>query len=134
MLSYIQISNLLIFVFKIYKIFKLTKFEVLSLVKNLDTESFKFEIHKQFLKDFQKVMGKNKSIKRLEYLFTALSYLAQDKNLPKNFQNHSLNGKFKDIKEFHIGGDLIILYRIEKREGKKNIQLLRIGTHNYIFK
>ena len=119
---------------KLYIIFKPINFEALNLPKDFNTGSFKFEVHKQFLKDFQKVVGKNKSIKRLEYLFTALSYLSQDKNLSPEFKDHTLNGKFKDIKEFHIGGDLIVLYRIEEKEGKKCIQLLRIGTHNDIFK
>ena len=45
-------------------------------------------------------------------------------------KDHNLLGDFKDVKEFHISGDLLILYRINN----DTLELLRIGTHSQLFK
>jgi len=50
--------------------------------------------------------------------------------LPKEAKDHQLKGELKDFREFHISGDLVVLYRIKN----DTLQLLRIGSHNEIFK
>lgn len=80
------------------------------------------EVHEQFIKDLKKVRLKNKHIQKL---FTYVSLLLNEKPLPPEAKDDSLKGNFKDIREFHLGGDIIVLYR--KDENK--IQLLRIGSH-----
>jgi len=62
------------------------------------------------------------------FLCTSLYFL-----IMKSFnevKDHNLLGDFKDVKEFHISGDLLILYRINN----DTLELLRIGTHSQLFK
>jgi len=61
-----------------------------------------------------------------------LSMLINEQSLPKEAQDHSLTGEWKDCREFHIGGDLIVIYRLDGKN--KILQLIRIGTHSQLFK
>ncbi|MBU0924451.1 type II toxin-antitoxin system RelB/DinJ family antitoxin [bacterium] len=50
--------------------------------------------------------------------------------LPQEARDHFLTGDWKDTKEFHISGDLLVIYMINDN----TLQLLRIGTHSQLFK
>jgi len=52
-----------------------------------------------------------------------------DKQLPPEAKDHQLIGNWKDFREFHLGGDLLVIYKVEK----KDLILIRIGTHNQLF-
>jgi mRNA interferase YafQ len=80
------------------------------------------EIHEQFIKDLRKTKLKGKHVQKL---FTYVSLLLNGKPLPPEARDHQLKGNFKDIREFHLGGDIIVLYRSVENK----IQLLRIGSH-----
>jgi len=84
-------------------------------------------IHKLFSKEFKKAkLNPTNSAK----LFLYISLLLNDEKLPSEALEHALNGEYKDTREFHISGDLIIVYRID--DG--TLELIRIGTHSQIFK
>lgn len=90
---------------------------------------FEIERSRFFKKDEKKVKLTDTQFQK--YILY-LSMLIAEQSLPKEAQDHSLAGEWKDCREFHIGGDLVIIYRIDK---KKNIlQLIRIGTHSQLFK
>ena len=59
-----------------------------------------------------------------------ISLLLNNEELPNEAKDHNLLGDFKDVKEFHISGDLLVLYRINSN----TLELLRIGTHSQLFK
>jgi len=61
-----------------------------------------------------------------------LSILIIGQPLPKESQDHSLSGEWKDCREFHIGGDLVVIYRID--EENNILQLIRVGSHSQLFK
>ncbi len=79
---------------------------------------------KQFKKDMRLYASKM-SDKHFEMFVDALSYLINEKKLPAKFKDHQLNGKLKSYREFHIGGDLLVLYVVEEEV----IYLFRLGTH-----
>jgi len=84
-------------------------------------------IHKIFIKDLKKAkLNPTNSAK----LFMYISLLLNNEELPNEAKDHNLIGDFKDVKEFHISGDLLVLYRINK----DTLELLRIGTHSQLFK
>ena len=56
--------------------------------------------------------------------------LLQEKEFPLEAKNHSLKGEYKDYKEFHISGDLLIIYKVKN----ETLQLIRIGSHSELFK
>ncbi len=59
-----------------------------------------------------------------------LSLLLNQEELLNESQDHYLSGEYRDTKEFHISGDLLVIYRIEN----ETLELLRIGTHSQLFK
>ena len=79
---------------------------------------------KQFKKDMRLYASKM-SDKHFEMLVNALSALVENKRLPALFKDHQLNGKLSAYREFHIGGDLLVLYVIQEDV----IYLFRLGTH-----
>ena len=59
-----------------------------------------------------------------------LSMLLDEKELPLEARDHDLIGNYSGFKEFHVGGDLLVIYCIED----DILRLTRIGTHSQLFK
>jgi len=59
-----------------------------------------------------------------------LALLLDSKELPKEARDHALKGDWADFREFHISGDLLVIYQVDNT----NIKLVRIGTHSQLFK
>ncbi len=82
--------------------------------------------HKQFLKDFAKLsLSDNHFAKLVQYM----ALLMQEAPLPPEARDHSLEGEWGQYREFHIGGDMLVIYKIEN----KTLYLARIGTHGQLF-
>ncbi|MEZ5535756.1 MAG: type II toxin-antitoxin system YafQ family toxin [Thiolinea sp.] len=82
---------------------------------------------KSFAKDSSTLKLSDKHFtKFVEYLYL----LSQEKELPPEAKDHQLAGEWIDFREFHISGDLLVIYRIE--EGA--VKLVRIGSHSQLFK
>ncbi|RDU52636.1 type II toxin-antitoxin system YafQ family toxin [Helicobacter sp. MIT 01-3238] len=82
---------------------------------------------KKFINDLSKArLSDSEFNKMIEYF----SLLANDKPLPPSANDHALSGEYTDTREFHIGGDKLVIYLIKDDE----IRLLRIGTHAQLFK
>jgi len=58
-----------------------------------------------------------------------LSKLLSKEPLPPEALDHALKGEWQDFREFHISGDLLVIYRIDGDV----ISLARIGTHSELF-
>ena len=84
-------------------------------------------VHKIFTKDLNKAKLNSTNSARL---FLYISELLNNKELPSEAKDHSLIGEWKDTREFHISGDLIVIYIVDSDE----LKLLRIGTHSQLFK
>ena len=82
---------------------------------------------KTFKKEYAKVkMTDTQYVKYLKYLVILL----EGNTLPIESRDHSLSGDYLGFKEFHIGGDLLIIYVIKD----DILRLTRIGTHSQLFK
>ena len=87
----------------------------------------KIRREKTFVKDLKKVkMTDQQYQKYISYI----AKLQEGKSLPKEAYDHPLVGNWKDFREFHLGGDLILFYKIDK----EYLTLVRIGSHAKIFK
>ncbi len=84
-------------------------------------------IHKTFTKDVKKAKLNPTNTAKL---FMYISLLLNEEELPSESRDHELTGNYKDTKEFHISGDLLVVYRIEDN----TLELLRIGTHSQLFR
>jgi mRNA interferase YafQ len=59
-----------------------------------------------------------------------LSLLSNGKKLPKEANNHNLKGEWSGFEEFHLGGDMVMIYHFINGD----LELIRVGTHNQVFK
>ncbi|MFP4486741.1 MAG: type II toxin-antitoxin system YafQ family toxin [Campylobacterales bacterium] len=81
---------------------------------------------KTFLKEYKKLnMSDQHYSKYVEYVTSLL----KEQTLPPEALDHNLKGEYKNHKEFHISGDLLVIYTIE--DGF--VKLIRIGTHAQLF-
>ena len=85
------------------------------------------EITKVFKKDLRSLHFSNKHYAR--YILY-LGHLLKEEPLPPEARDHPLQGEWSEYREFHISGDLLVIYK--KVENK--IYLARIGTHAQLFK
>jgi mRNA interferase YafQ len=82
--------------------------------------------HKQFLKDWAKTkLTDGQFSKFINYV----NCLQHGEVLPVEAKDYCLHGNYKDYKEFHLGGDMLVIYLIEI----DNLILARLGTHNQLF-
>ena len=82
---------------------------------------------KTYLKDYRKIKFSDKHY--LKYI-TYISLLLNEQKLLPEAKEHQLTGNYSSYKEFHISGDLLIIYKIEN----KTLKLIRIGSHSELFK
>ena len=82
---------------------------------------------KTFLKEYSKVKFTDKLyFKYVVYISTLL----KEETLPTEALDHSLKGEYVEYREFHISGNLLVVYKIENDV----LQLIRIGSHAQLFK
>jgi len=81
---------------------------------------------KTFLKEYRKIKFTDKLY--LKYMVYITSLL-KEKNLPQEAKDHPLKGNYSNYREFHISGDLLLIYRIED----ETLKLVRIGSHSELF-
>ena len=79
-----------------------------------------------FLKDLRKI---NFSDQHYSKYAVYLGKLLSDETLPKEAKDHQLKGEWDGFREFHISGDLLVVYVIKD----DTLYLTRIGSHSQIF-
>ena len=87
----------------------------------------KVKRHKLFIKELRNA---NLSDQHFSKYIVYLSHLIQAQPLPIEALDHPLKGEYQHCREFHISGDLLIIYFIEE----ETLNLIRIGSHSQLFK
>jgi len=81
---------------------------------------------KAFIRDSKKLKMSDKHFtKFVEYIYL----LSHKKPLPPEAKDHELIGNWKNFRECHISGDLLLIYQIED----ETIKLVRMGSHSQLF-
>ena len=88
----------------------------------------KLRRHRVFIKEFKKARLADS---QFEKFIQFVNLLKEGKELPPESKDHLLSGEFRDCREFHLGGDMLIIYLINI-EADETI-LLRVGTHSQLF-
>lgn len=86
----------------------------------------KLNLTKQFKKDIKKITFSNEHYSKYVVF---LSRLIENKELPEESKDHSLKGNWNGYREFHISGDLLVIYKIYE----ETLFLVRIGSHSQLF-
>ena len=87
----------------------------------------KLQRHKLFKKDIIKVKLADTQYTKF-IIYVAL--LLEGKSLPVESRDHPLKGEWQRYREFHLGGDMLLIYLLDN----DSLVLVRIGTHSQLFK
>jgi len=87
----------------------------------------KLKRHKAFLKDWRKI---SLTDGQYEKFIIYVGSLLKGVSLPPEALDYPLKGEFDDYREFHLGGDMLIIYKIEGEQ----LILFRQGSHSQLFK
>ena len=83
--------------------------------------------HKTFVKDMRNVRLTDTQATKL---FLYVAKLLNGKPLPPEAKDHALQGEWDDFREFHLGGDLLLIYQADEA----HVYLTRMGSHTQLFK
>ena len=87
---------------------------------------------KAFKKDWERLSRSGRFNMRL-LKEAMLLLIANDTPLGPEWLDHPLKGTWQDHKECHIGGDFLLIYRIDDRTEDEMIVFVRCGTHADLF-
>jgi mRNA interferase YafQ len=87
----------------------------------------KVKRHKLFIKELRNAKLSDQHFSKY---IVYLAKLIEQNPLPKEALDHALKGEYKDCREFHISGDVLVIYFIED----ETLNLIRIGSHAQLFK
>ena len=88
---------------------------------------------RQFIKDWEALAASGRY--NLNHLKEAMLLLiSADEPLGAEWLDHALTGDWKDHRECHIGGDFLLIYRIESGSKTDTVVFVRAGTHSQLFK
>lgn len=82
--------------------------------------------HKLFLKDFARCQLSDQHFSRL---MVYLACLVQETPLPLEARDHPLVGQWAGFREFHISGDVLVIYR----QTAQDVTLVCMGSHAQLF-
>lgn len=82
----------------------------------------------QFKKDYKLAQKRHVDI---DELFKVISMLQKQELLSEEKRDHSLVGNYKGYRECHVRPDLLLIYKIKKKE--LELLLFRIGTHSDLY-
>ena len=87
----------------------------------------KLKRHRQFLKDWKKTRLTDG---QFEKFISYAELFRIDQPLPEESRDHPLLGEYNDYREFHLGGDMLVIYQIITEE----CIFYRVGSHSQLFK
>lgn len=62
-----------------------------------------------------------------------LLLIANDGPLSAEWKDHELTGDWSDHRECHVGGDFLLIYRLDAVGRKASVVFVRAGTHAELF-
>ena len=80
--------------------------------------------HKQLLKDWKKAKITDGQLTKFIYFAECLR---ADESWPPASKDHALQGEYDDCREFHLGGDMLVIYMVKGKN--EEITFLRLATH-----
>jgi len=87
----------------------------------------KIERSKLFLRDSLKIKLSDQYYSKF---IIYIGKLLSKEKLPPEAKDHQLKGNWQGYREFHISGDILVIYKIMDN----TLYLIRIGTHSELFR
>ncbi|MDX3775699.1 type II toxin-antitoxin system YafQ family toxin [Chromatiaceae bacterium AAb-1] len=87
---------------------------------------------KSFLKDWQRLSRSGRyDMNRLKEAMVLL--ISNDAPLGPEWLDHPLTGNWEGYRECHIGGDFLLIYKLEDNSKFSLVVFVRAGTHSELF-
>ena len=88
---------------------------------------------RQFLNDWKRLSRSGRyDMNRLKAVMLLL--IANEAPLGPERRDHALKGSWADYRECHVGGDFLLIYRIDDTDGPSGaVYFARAGTHAELF-
>jgi mRNA interferase YafQ len=88
---------------------------------------------KAFAKDWERLSRSGRyDMGRLKQVMLLL--IANDAPLGPEYKDHVLKGEWASWRECHVGGDFLLIYKVDDTAGKSGtIVFTRAGTHSELF-
>lgn len=92
------------------------------------------EYAKSFLKDWERLSrAGRRDLRRLKAAMLLL--IANDAPLGSEWKDHPLKGTWADHRECHVGGDFLLIYKLDDKAGRNGaVIFVRVGTHSELFR
>jgi mRNA interferase YafQ len=86
-----------------------------------------------FSKDWERLSRSGRyDMNRLKEVMLLL--VANDSPLGAEWKDHPLKGDWSGHRECHVGGDFLLIYKLDEQAGKNGtIVFIRAGTHSDLF-
>ena len=96
----------------------------------MTNQSRRADYAKQFSKDWRRLSRSGRyDMDRLKEVMRLL--IANEAPLGPEWKDHSLKGPWARYRECHVGGDFLLIYRLDRSSG--SIYFARTGTHSELF-
>ena len=87
---------------------------------------------KQFLKDWESLTRSGRyNMPQLKEVMLLL--IADDGPIPAEWRDHALTGDWSDHRGCHVGGDFLLIYRLDDAGRHAKVIFVRAGTHSELF-
>ena len=87
---------------------------------------------REFLKDWKRLSHSGRyDMNRLKEAM--LRIISNDEPLPSEWLDHMLAGEWAGHRECHIGGDFLLIYRLDDSSKQGMVIFVRTGTHAELF-
>lgn len=91
-----------------------------------------FCLSKPFLKDWDRLSESGRyDMNRLK---AVMMLLIQNEPLPPEHRDHALAGEWLGYRECHIGGDFLLVYKLDGSSDPQRLTFVRSGTHAELFR
>ena len=90
------------------------------------------DLTRQFVKDWERLTHSGRHDMML--LNAAMLLLvANEAPLDPEWLDHALKGEWTDHRECHIGGEILLIYRVQGRGAGEQVTFVRAGSHSELF-
>jgi mRNA interferase YafQ len=87
---------------------------------------------KQLHKDWERLTRSGRyNMRQLKEAMLLL--IANDGPLPAEWRDHELTGDWSDHRECHVGGDFLLIHRLDDTGRDAKVVFVRAGTHAELF-
>jgi mRNA interferase YafQ len=90
------------------------------------------DLTRQFIRDWERLSHSGRHDMKL-LKAAMLLLIANDAPLGPEWLDHALKGEWADHRECHVGGDFLLIYRLEGGGAGEQIRFVRAGSHSELY-